>query len=293
MEMALRRKDGSAIWVGQDARIIYNEKGGIAYIEGSLWDISERKEAEAARRQARLQAEIAIRSRLDFLANMSHELRTPLNAIIGFSELIKNELMGPLGTVVYKDYAQDIYDSGQNLMKIIGDILEVSKLEMGNRELNVGNVNLRTLIDECRMMLASRIEKAQVQVSIRTEDRLPEVLVESLAFKQIIMNLMSNAVKFTQPGGKVSIDAHMREDGGIDIDIADTGIGMTEEDLKKVMQPFVRLDNAFTTSKEGTGLGLTIVEQLTRLHRCDFHLSSRKDEGTTAKVTIPAFRVLV
>lgn len=292
VETEVRCKNGKTIWILENARVVRSERGGVQYYEGSVWDVTTRKEAEEAMRMARLQAEISSRSRMEFLANMSHELRTPLNAVIGFSEIIKGEVMGPLGQPVYKEYAQDIFDSGNYLLKVISEILEVSKIETGNRELNQSNFRLTKALKSCMTIMSSRVDEAGVTVAMEMPDTLPELLAEELGFKQIMLNLIGNAIKFTPRGGKVTVGAVVNEAGEMVIDITDTGIGMTDDEMVKAMQPFSKVDNNFSTMKAGTGLGLTIVDSLVRLHGGKFQLMSKKGEGTTARVIMPSFRVL-
>jgi len=287
------RKDGKKIWILQNARVVRGEKGGVDYYEGSVWDVTERKEAEAAMSYARVQAEISSRTRMEFLANMSHELRTPLNAVIGFSEIIKDEVMGPLEIKVYKEYAQDIYDSGNYLLKIISEILEVSKIETGNRELNVSNFKLIKAVKACMTIMTSRIDQAGVDLKIELPEDLPELLAEELGFKQIMLNLIGNAIKFTPQGGKVSVTAAVQPTGEMHIDIIDNGIGMSPDEIKKALQPFGKVDTTFSGMKAGTGLGLTIVESLVKLHGGELKLISQKGAGTTARVIMPASRVLM
>lgn len=292
IESEVYRRDGRKIWIMENARVVRSEKGGVAYYEGSIWDVTEKKEAEEAMRQARLQAEMSSRSRMEFLANMSHELRTPLNAVIGFSEIIKDQVMGPLGTPVYKEYAQDIYNSGNSLLEIISQILEVSKIESGNRELNINNFRLTKALKSCETVMSSRIEQSGVHVDLKTfvPEELPEILGEELAFKQILMNLIGNAIKFTPRGGHVTVKAEVEQNGEMIIDVTDTGIGMTEAELKIALQPFSKVDTSGT--KNGTGIGLTIVESLVRLHGGQFQLTSQKGVGTVARVILPASSVL-
>lgn len=292
METQVRRRDGKKIWIMESARVVRTEKGGVSYYEGSVWDVTERKEAEAAMRQARLQAEISSRSRMEFLANMSHELRTPLNAVIGFSEIIKDEVMGALGAPVYKEYAKDIYDSGNYLLKVISEILEVSKIETGNRELNINNFHMTRALKSCMVIISSRVEQAGVTMKVDLPPDLPELLGEELGFKQVMLNLIGNAIKFTPRGGAVSVMAYIEQGGEMVIDVVDTGIGMDEDDIIKAMQPFSKVDSSFSGMKEGTGLGLTIVDSIVRLHGGSFRLISQKGVGTTARVVMPAHRVL-
>ncbi len=292
VESEVFRKDGTKIWIMENARVVRSDKGGVEYYEGSVWDITENKAAEEAMRNARIQAEISSRSRMEFLANMSHELRTPLNAVIGFSEIIKNEVMGPLGSPSYKEYAQDIYESGSQLLKIITEILEVSKIETGNRELRITSMKVTPAIRSCLSIMAPRIEQSGVEVTMNLPESLPDLLAEELGFKQIMLNLVGNAIKFTEKGGKVIVSARMENDGSMVIDVTDTGIGMTEEEVKKAMQPFSKVDMSFSGMKAGTGLGLTIVDSLVRLHGGQFRLISQKGEGTIARIVMPASHVL-
>ncbi len=293
IETEVKRKDGKRVWIMENARVVRNERGSVEYFEGSIWDVTERKQAENTMREARLQAEISSRTRMEFLANMSHELRTPLNAVIGFSEIIKDEVMGPLGTPVYKEYAQDIYDSGNYLLKVISEILEVSKIETGNRELAVTTFRLPKALKSCMIIMANRIEQAGVDVHMHIPDELPELVAEELGVKQIMLNLIGNAIKFTPEGGKVDVTAGIDgATGELVIDVTDTGIGMTEDEIKKAMQPFGKVDTTFSGMKAGTGLGLTIVDSLVTLHGGRFKLISEKGRGTTARVIFPASRIL-
>jgi len=292
IETEVMRKDGHKIWIMENARVVRNERGSVEYFEGSIWDVTERKEAEAAMNNARLQAEISSRTRMEFLANMSHELRTPLNAVIGFSEIIKDEVMGPLGVPVYKEYAQDIYDSGNYLLKVISEILEVSKIETGNRELAVTNFKLAKALKSCMIIMATRIEQAKVDVHLDISDDLPELMAEELGIKQVMLNLIGNAIKFTPEGGRVDVTAAVQENGELYIDVKDTGIGMTKDEIKKAMQPFGKVDTAFSSMKAGTGLGLTIVDSLVSLHGGRLEITSESGKGTLVRVVLPAFRVI-
>lgn len=293
IETEVKRKDGKRIWIMENARVVRNERGSVEYFEGSIWDVTERKQAEDTMRDARLQAEISSRTRMEFLANMSHELRTPLNAVIGFSEIIKDEVMGPIAVPVYKEYAQDIYDSGNYLLKVISEILEVSKIETGNRELAVTTFRLPKAMKSCMIIMAGRIEQAGVDVNLHIPEDLPELVAEELGVKQIMLNLIGNAIKFTPEGGKVNVTAGVDDQTGeLVIDVVDTGIGMTEDEIKKAMQPFGKVDTTFSGMKAGTGLGLTIVDSLVTLHGGHLQLISEKGRGTTARVTFPAVRVM-
>lgn len=200
--------------------------------------------------------------------------------------------MGPLGVPVYKEYAQDIYDSGNYLLKVISEILEVSKIETGNRELAVTNFKLAKALKSCMIIMATRIEQAKVDVHMDISDDLPELMAEELGIKQVMLNLIGNAIKFTPEGGRVDVTAKVQDSGELFIDVKDTGIGMTKDEIKKAMQPFGKVDTAFSSMKAGTGLGLTIVDSLVSLHGGRLEMTSESGKGTLARVVLPAFRVI-
>lgn len=294
LENQMRRRDGSMIWIMENARAIKDAYGKISYFEGSITDITVRRKMEEELREAKMLAELSSRSKMEFLANMSHELRTPLNAIIGFSEIIKDEIMGPLGEESYKEYARDIFESGHHLLKIISEILELSRIETGSRLLNESNIKVSKIVKSCMTIVGNKIEAAQISVDINLPTDLPEILVEELAIKQILLNVIGNAIKFTPRNGKISIGAIYDEASGeVIIDVTDTGIGMNDEQLARAMRPFGQVETSFDQQKTGVGLGLTIVNALARLHEARFQLESEKDKGTRAFLIIPKKRVLV
>ncbi len=292
-ETQMYRKDGSKIWVVENARAVMGDDGYLKYYEGSLWDVTERREGESALKDAKLAAEMSARTKTEFLANMSHELRTPLNAIIGFSEIIKDEIMGPLQVPAYKEYAQDIYSSGNNLLKIISEILEVSKIEAGNRPLNEGPVRMSRAIAACLVILKGKVEDSKLTVDMDLHDDLPELIGEELVIKQMLLNLVGNAIKFTQPGGQITIRARMEDyTSRMLLEVIDTGIGMTPEDLEKATQPFWQANSDLARDTSGTGLGLTLVQSLAKMHGAVLELESVKGQGTTARVIFPKERIL-
>lgn len=291
-EVTITRRDGQVIWISENARAVKDDDGRLLFFEGSVEDVTQRKLSEQALKEAKMQSDLANRAKSEFLANMSHELRTPLNAIIGFSEIIRNEAMGPVGTKAYTDYAGDINDSGKKLLSVINDILDISRIEAGERMLNETLFNLHGTAASCVSLLSSKAEAGRVTVINNLHTDMPKVIGEELAFKQILTNLLSNAIKFTPPQGRVSIECEYAGNGhDMRLSISDTGIGMDEREIEKALSPFGQVESAFSRSNSGTGLGLTLVDSLVKMHEGRFELLSRKGVGTTATIVIPAHRV--
>jgi PAS domain S-box-containing protein len=257
-----------------------------------LTDATERRRQERALRHAKESAEAANRAKTQFLANMSHELRTPLNAIIGFSEVISNKLFGDLNDR-YTDYAGDIVASGRHLLGLINDILDLSKIDLGQATLSEGEVDLARAVHSCQRLMYERAERGGVQVQVALPPDLPLLWADETKVKQIVLNLLSNAVKFTERGGRVIISSAILTDGGLSLSILDTGIGMRPEDIPKAMTPFGQLESTFERRFEGTGLGLPLVQRLVELHGAEFRLDSQPGKGTKADVRFPRARVIV
>jgi signal transduction histidine kinase len=260
------------------------------YVEGSLENIDERKKAEILIRQAKVQADMANRAKSEFISNMSHELRTPLNSIIGFSEMIKGEVFGPLPDEKYKDYAGDIYNSGQNLLRVINEILDISKIDAGERQLNEEVFDIRETFGDCLQLLQHKIEANKMVITMVLDD-VPHVLAEELAMKQVFMNLLSNALKFTPSGGRITISFDRRGRGDLGISVTDTGIGLSDDEKQRALSDFGQVDADLNRKSSGSGLGLTLVNALVKLHGGDFELFSQKGIGTTATIIMPAHRV--
>jgi PAS domain S-box-containing protein len=256
-----------------------------------LTDATERRRQERALRHAKESAEAANRAKTQFLANMSHELRTPLNAIIGFSEVISNKLFGELNDR-YTDYAGDIVASGRHLLGLINDILDLSKIDLGQATLSEGEVDLTRAVHSCQRLMFERAERGGVHVQVALPPNLPLLWADETKVKQIVLNLLSNAVKFTERGGRVTINAAIMTDGGLSLSIIDTGIGMRSEDIPKAMTPFGQLESTFERRFEGTGLGLPLVQRLVELHGAEFRLESHPGKGTKAEVRFPRSRVI-
>lgn len=255
-----------------------------------LADISERRDNEAKLLNAKRQAELANRAKIEFLANMSHELRTPLNAVIGFSEMALMQLHGPLEPP-YRIHLENIRNAGVHLLEIIGDILDVSQIEIDAIELDEESINLHAAVQSALRMVRRRAERNRTRLLDKVTANLPQIYGDPRRVRQILVNLLSNAVKFTPEGGLVTVDAGLAGDGGLEVSIQDTGIGMAPEDIPRAMAPFGQLEGALERRYEGTGLGLYLTQRLVSLHGGSLELESRKGEGTRATVRFPRERL--
>ena len=237
-------------------------------------------------------AEAANRAKSRFLANMSHELRTPLNAIIGFAEVIHSQFKGPVGNPQYIDFARSIHESGRHLVGIINDILDLSKVEAGRVELEEDATTITSIVDQAVVLMRHAIDDAQLHLEVAIEPGLPEILVDRRKLDQVLLNVVSNAVKFTPAGGRIRIEGRRAGDGGIAIRVTDTGIGIDEDELNEVLKPFVQSREAERRKTQGTGLGLPLSDQLMKLHSGTMSLSSERGEGATVTLYLPPARIL-
>jgi two-component system, cell cycle sensor histidine kinase PleC len=252
----------------------------------------ELEEAKANSDEARRRAEEANLAKSRFLATMSHELRTPLNAILGFSEVMKNEVFGKHTAPNYREYSADIHSSGQHLLTLINEILDLSRIEAGRYELKEEALELAFVIDECRHMMSLRAKAKEQTIKATVDPSLPRIWADERAVRQIVLNILSNAVKFTPPGGNISVKAGWTSSGGQYVSVTDDGPGIPEEELPIIMSSFGRGSWALKTAEQGSGLGLPIVKGLIDLHGGAFRLSSKPREGTEVIVTFPAARVM-
>ena len=285
--------DGGLVSVGADITALKHQEGALKESEGQLRktvdDVqrSQTRISELAKSYEveKIRAEEANRSKSEFLANMSHELRTPLNAINGFSEIMLREMFGPIGDERYVGYMNDILSSGQHLLELINDILDMSKIEAGKMELQTELSDTSELIEQCLRITRGRAEEKQLLVRSDVSD-LPEVDVDPRAFKQIVLNLISNAVKFTPEGGRVTVRGFLSGQG-VAYQVSDTGIGIGTDDLPRLGRPFEQIESQHAKSFQGSGLGLALSKSLVELHGGTLTIESTLGEGTTVSVVIP------
>ena len=295
-----RTKDGGFVSVGtditalktQEQRLLLSERELMVTVrdlqkERLLADQQSQRLADLADKYARekTRAEAANRSKSEFLANMSHELRTPLNAIIGFSEVMQEQMFGPLGAEKYNEYSRDIHRSGQFLLDVINDILDMSKIEAGRVQLETQVGQLSGLFEEIMRLVGARAFEGKVTVERDISDAI-QVIADRRALKQVFINLLSNAVKFTPEGGSVRITA-VEDEGWVTIRITDTGIGIPPRDIDKLGRPFEQVENQFTKTKGGSGLGLAISKSLIELHGGSLEIRSAVGCGTEVTVHLP------
>jgi two-component system cell cycle sensor histidine kinase PleC len=245
-----------------------------------LTDLARKYETEKFR------AVEANRAKSEFLANMSHELRTPLNAIIGFSEIMSQELFGPIGAASYKGYVNDILSSGQHLLALINDVLDMSKIEAGKMVLFLEPVCVGDLAEDALRLVRNRAEASDLMLFADIREDLPEVEADARALKQILLNLLSNAVKFTPAGGRVTVRAQA-EEGGVQLSVEDTGIGIDPDDLPRLAAPFEQVESQQSKTIQGTGLGLALSKAFVELHGSNLTIESRPGQGTRVSFLLP------
>jgi two-component system cell cycle sensor histidine kinase PleC len=253
----------------------------------NLGELMSRKQSEIALRAAKIESDMASRTKSEFLANMSHELRTPLNAIIGFADLLTHFSKEGHAHEKGEEYAGHIANAGRHLLNIISDILDISKIESGTFELNRETHSVRELVDQSLLLVRDRARDRKQALEFRAAPDLPSLMVDGARLKQVFINLLSNANKFTPEGGRIFVVAQCTGNGGATIAIADTGIGMSEEQIEIALTPFGQVQSAYSRAHEGTGLGLPIAAALVRQHGGEFHISTKPGAGTTIIITLP------
>jgi signal transduction histidine kinase len=270
-----------------------------------MGSIAGRQRVETALKAARVQAELAAssatdamlaaqasnRAKSEFLANMSHELRTPLNAIMGFSQIIAEQTLGPVGTDKYLEYSRDITGSAEHLLAIINDILDLARIEAGKSELTEEPIDPPQLVASCVRVVSERARLAAVRIDVVPSPVDFLIVADERKMKQIIINLLSNAVKFTLADGTITLSWELIEGRGCRLSVRDTGIGIAAEDLPRVMQPFAQVEGGLNRRYDGTGLGLPLTRGLAELHGGSLHLDSELGRGTIASIDLPMSRV--
>jgi PAS domain S-box-containing protein len=284
------RKDGSEF--PAEASISKLQMGDETILTVMLHDISDRKKVEAELLAAKEQAEYADRAKSEFLANMSHELRTPLNAIIGFSEMMTQKTFGPLGDHHYEEYSDGIFESGDHLLSLINDILDISKIESGRAELDETEVDIAKAVLDCCRLIEPRSVEAGLSIHSDIRKDLSKLWADERLVKQMLLNLLSNAVKFTESGGEIAISGEFAKDGRVSISVTDTGIGIAAKDIPKAMSTFGQIDGALDRKFEGTGLGLPLVKSLAELHGGGIQIESEAGTGTKVTIWFPRVRVV-
>lgn len=254
--------------------------------------IGRLEEAKAFSDDARKRAEEANLAKSRFLATMSHELRTPLNAILGFSEVMKSEVFGPHANQTYKEYATDIHNSGNHLLNLINEILDLSRIEAERYELRESTVKLAHIAEDCQHLISMRAQNKDIALNFVEEEELNAIWVDERAIRQVVLNLLSNAVKFTPPGGSITVTIGSSTSGGQFLSVEDTGPGIPEDEIEKVLKPFGQGSLAHQTAEGGTGLGLAICQKLINLHDGHFQLTSELRHGTTVRIELPPKRVM-
>jgi two-component system, cell cycle sensor histidine kinase DivJ len=285
-EVRVKRADGSHIWCEMRCRPAAQIEGQAADIVAVTRDISERKAHERELIDARDMAEDANRAKSRFLANMSHELRTPLNAIIGFSEVMTHQMFGPVGSARYLEYAGVIHESGGHLLELINGILDMSKIEAGKFELSEEMFDLEEVAMQSLLFVKLTADRKGVALKMSLPEECRKIFADKRAVKQILVNLLTNGVKFTPRGGEVRLSA-ARDAGGIEIAVADTGVGIAPEHLKRLGQPFEQAEGEHVRTQEGTGLGLALVKAFSAMHGGTAEIESALGEGTIVRVRLP------
>lgn len=286
----IHHSSGRRIWISENARAVRDWSGDLICYEGTVEDVTEKFEADRALRVALRQAETANKVKAAFLAAMSHELKTPLNAVLGFSEIIRDEMLGPVGQPVYRDYADDIHKSGARLLSVINDILDVTRLESGSLVIEERPEDPQDIVAQA-IKLARKATGDARDIACHLPPEMPTLLVDPRRMAQALGNILANALKFTPTEGEVSLRLILSKDGGFVFAIEDTGIGMAEETVAAALEPFRQLDGSLARKFEGAGLGLSIARALIELHGGALQITSKVGAGTCVSMVLPPSRI--
>ncbi len=294
-----RTKDGVEVLLDTDGAAVPVLLTGAPIVAGGteqtclvLRDLRRFKTAEAEAMTARRRAEQANEKKSDFLAKMSHEIRTPLNAIIGFAEVMLEERFGPLGNDRYREYLTDVRESGEHIMSLVNDLLDLSKVEAGRLDLSFTGIRLNDIIEQTVAIMQPQANRQRVIIRTSLSGTVPPVVADSRSLRQVMMNLLSNAIKFTSAGGQVIVSSVVTAEGGVALRVRDTGVGMTEEETALALEPFRQVGARHETGLKGSGLGLPLTKALTEANRAQFAIRSRPGEGTLVEIVFPRARVL-
>jgi PAS domain S-box-containing protein len=286
----IRHSSGRRLWISENARAVRDWSGALLCYEGTVEDVTEKFEQEQALRVALRQAETANRVKAAFLAAMSHELKTPLNAVLGFSEIIRDEMLGPVGQPVYRDYANDIHKSGARLLAVINDVLDVTRLQSGSLILDERPDGPQEIV-EMAVALARKATGDGRAIALVLPPDPPLLHADSRRVAQALGNLLANALKFTPVEGEVRLALTLEENGGVRFSVEDTGIGMAAETIAAALEPFRQVDGSLARKFEGAGLGLSIAKALAELHGGRLLIASAVGEGTCVSLSLPPSRV--
>jgi PAS domain S-box-containing protein len=286
----IHHRSGRRIWISENARAVRDWSGALLCYEGTVEDVTEKFEQERTLRAALRQAEIASKMKAAFLAAMSHELKTPLNAVLGFSEIIRDEMLGPVGQEAYRDYADDIHKSGARLLAVINDVLDASRLEGGLLTIETRAQSMQD-VAEMAIARARAVTHDERAIEIEVPASMPLLQVDPRRLAQALGNLLANALKFTPQEGWVRLAVRLQHDGGVHLLVQDNGIGMAEETIAAALEPFRQVDGSLARRFEGAGLGLSIAKALTELHDGRLIVKSAVGEGTAVTIALPASRV--
>ncbi|MEK1933847.1 MAG: HAMP domain-containing sensor histidine kinase, partial [Pararhizobium sp.] len=255
-------------------------------------DITQWKRTEEELRNAKRAAETANAHKSDFLARVSHEIRTPLNAIIGFSDMMASEHFGPIGNPRYVEYAGDIGRSGRHVLDIVNDLLDISKIEAGEMDLEFTAVEINDAVSEAVALVQPQANSQRVIIRTSLSGSVPNVVADNRSIKQIALNILSNAIRFTPSGGQIVVSTAYEANGSVILRIRDTGVGMTRTELEQAMKPFRQVTTGVRKRGDGTGLGLPLTKAMAEANRAQFSINSAPNEGTLVEISFPSQRVL-